>query len=81
MSAEPTGWPARWKSVRVPATVETVLAARIDRLPTEEKRLLQTAAVIGKDVPFILLQAIAEVSDDELHAALSISRRPSCSTR
>ena len=36
----------------MPATVQTVLAARIDRLPAEEKRLLQTAAVIGKDVPF-----------------------------
>ena len=37
--------------VQVPATVQAVLAARIDRLPPEEKRLLQTAAVIGKDVP------------------------------
>src|SRR5262249_46037460 len=39
------------ESIRVPATVQAVLAARIDRLPPEEKRLLQTAAVIGKDVP------------------------------
>ena len=43
----------------MPATVQAVLAARIDRLPPEEKRLLQTAAVIGKDVPFALLRAIA----------------------
>ena len=49
-------------AIRVPATVESVLAARIDRLPPEEKRLLQTAAVIGKDVPFALLQAIAETA-------------------
>src|SRR5262249_37180749 len=34
-------------SLHVPATVQAVLAARIDRLPPEEKRLLQTAAVIG----------------------------------
>ena len=47
-------------TIQVPATVQAVLAARIDRLPLEEKRLLQTAAVIGKDVPFALLQAIAE---------------------
>ena len=33
------------------ATVHAVLAARIDRLPAEEKRLLQTAAVIGTEVP------------------------------
>jgi class 3 adenylate cyclase len=35
----------------VPATVSSVLAARIDRLPPEDKRVLQTASAIGKDVP------------------------------
>ena len=35
----------------MPATVQAVLAARIDRLAPEDKRLLQAAAVIGKDVP------------------------------
>ena len=35
----------------VPATVQAVLAARIDRLPPDDKRLLQMAAVIGMDVP------------------------------
>jgi class 3 adenylate cyclase len=43
--------PVPLASIRVPATIQAVLAARIDRLPAEEKRLLQTAAVIGKDVP------------------------------
>jgi predicted ATPase len=38
-----------------------VLAARIDRLAPEEKGLLQTAAVLGTDVPFTLLRAIADV--------------------
>src|SRR5262249_36113149 len=47
------------------------LAARIDRLPPEEKRLLQSAAVIGKDVPFVLLQAIEDQSDEELRKALT----------
>ena len=56
------------ESIRVPATVQAVLAARIDRLPPEEKRLLQTAAVIGKDVPFALLQRIADTPDAELQA-------------
>jgi class 3 adenylate cyclase len=54
----------------VPATVHAVLAARIDRLALEEKRLLQSAAVIGKDVPFVLLHAIAELSEDELRRDL-----------
>jgi tetratricopeptide (TPR) repeat protein len=57
-------------SLQVPATVQAVLAARIDRLPPEEKRLLQTAAVIGTEVPFALLQAIGELSEEELRRAL-----------
>ena len=51
-------------TIQVPATVQAVLAARIDRLPPEEKRLLQTAAVIGTEVPLPLLQAIAELPED-----------------
>jgi class 3 adenylate cyclase/tetratricopeptide (TPR) repeat protein len=57
-------------SLQVPATVQAVLAARIDRLPPEEKRLLQTAAVIGTEVPFALLQAIVELSEAELRRGL-----------
>jgi class 3 adenylate cyclase/tetratricopeptide (TPR) repeat protein len=53
-------------SIQIPATVQVVLAARIDQLPSEEKRLLQAAAVIGKDVPFALLQAIAELPAEDL---------------
>ena len=58
-------------SLQVPATVQAVLAARIDRLPPEEKRLLQTAAVIGIEVPFPLLQTIADVPEEALHRGLA----------
>jgi tetratricopeptide (TPR) repeat protein len=58
-------------TIQVPATVLAVLAARIDRLPPEEKRLLQTAAVIGTEVPFALLQGIAELPEAELHRSLA----------
>jgi predicted ATPase len=58
-------------SIQVPATVQAVLAARIDRLPPEEKRLLQTAAVIGLEVPLALLQAIAELPEETLHRGLT----------
>jgi class 3 adenylate cyclase/tetratricopeptide (TPR) repeat protein len=58
-------------TIQVPATVQAVLAARIDRLPPEEKRLLQTAAVIGTEIPLPLLQAIAEVPEDTLHRGLA----------
>jgi class 3 adenylate cyclase/tetratricopeptide (TPR) repeat protein len=58
-------------SDQVPATVQAVLGARIDRLPPEDKRLLQCAAVIGKDVPMTLLQAIAELREDWLRQCLA----------
>jgi class 3 adenylate cyclase/predicted ATPase len=58
------------ESTQVPATVQTVLAARIDRLPPDEKRLLQSAAVIGKDVGLVLLQAIADQSEEEISRGL-----------
>jgi class 3 adenylate cyclase/tetratricopeptide (TPR) repeat protein len=57
--------------MQVPATVQAVLAARMDRLSPEDKNLLQTAAVIGTDVPFPLLQAIADIPEARLHASLS----------
>jgi class 3 adenylate cyclase/predicted ATPase len=58
-------------TIQVPATVQAVLAARIDRLPPEEKQLLQAAAVIGIDVPLPLLQAVAEVSEAAVHRGLA----------
>jgi tetratricopeptide (TPR) repeat protein len=58
-------------TIQVPATVQAVLAARIDRLPLEEKALLQTAAVIGTEVPLPLLQAIAELPEDAMHRGLA----------
>jgi len=59
------------EGLQVPATVQAVLAARIDRLPPEDKRLLQTAAVIGTEVPWPLLQAIADEPDEALHRGLA----------
>src|SRR5262249_28317391 len=58
-------------TVQVPATVQAVLAARIDRLPPEEKRLLQTAAVVGTEMHLALLQAITEASEEALHRGLA----------
>ncbi len=57
-------------TIQVPATVQAILAARIDRLSAEDKSLLQTAAVIGKDVPFALLRAVADLPDDALRQGL-----------
>ena len=54
-------------TIQVPATVQAVLAAHIDRLPADDKRLLQTAAVIGTEVPSSLLQAMAELPEAALY--------------
>jgi class 3 adenylate cyclase/tetratricopeptide (TPR) repeat protein len=57
--------------IEVPATVQAILAARIDRLAPDDKRLLQAAAVIGHDVPFTLLQAVAGMPDAQLRHGLA----------
>jgi class 3 adenylate cyclase len=53
------------RSLPLPATAQSVLAARIDRLAPEDKRLLQAAAVVGSDVSLPLLQAIADDADED----------------
>src|SRR5262245_39515866 len=58
-------------TIQMPTTVQAVLAARIDRLPPEEKRLLQTAAVMGMEVPCALLQAVAELPAETLRLGLT----------
>ena len=58
-------------TIQVPATVQAVLAARIDRLPADAKHLLQTAAVIGHEVPLVLLQAVADLAEEALHRSLA----------
>src|SRR5262249_18779236 len=54
----------------VPEMVHAVLAARIDRLPAAAKALLQTAAVIGPEVPVPLVQVLAELPEDALQQGL-----------
>jgi class 3 adenylate cyclase/tetratricopeptide (TPR) repeat protein len=61
----------RVDSLQVPATVQAILAARIDRLEPEDKRLLQAAAVIGSHVPFAVLMAVAAADEDGLRRGLS----------
>jgi tetratricopeptide (TPR) repeat protein len=56
--------------IGVPATVQSVLAARIDRLPEREKQVLQTASVIGKKFSEPILTRVAELGDGGLPTAL-----------
>ena len=58
-------------AVKVPATIQAVLAARIDRLPTEEKELLQTLAVLGREFRLGLVKRVTLQPDDKLDRMLS----------
>jgi len=59
------------QTIQVSASEQAVLAARIDRLPPEDKRLLQLASVIGsRNVPFTLLEAIADLPEETLRSSL-----------
>ena len=54
----------------VPTSVHAVLSSRIDRLPETAKRLLQTAAVIGREFSGPLLEAVTDLSANDYVAAL-----------
>jgi class 3 adenylate cyclase/predicted ATPase len=56
--------------LKIPPTVQGILAARIDRLPADEKDLLQTLAVIGKEFQFSLVREVVKKPDDELNRML-----------
>src|SRR5262245_9331034 len=53
-----------------PSTVQALLAARIDRLRSDEKHLLQCAAVIGNEIPLALLEGVADLDEESLPQAL-----------
>jgi class 3 adenylate cyclase/tetratricopeptide (TPR) repeat protein len=58
-------------TIQIPSTVQAVLASRIDRLSPEQKDLLQTLAVIGKEFPLSLVRGVSGKADDELERLLS----------
>jgi len=58
-------------ALKIPPTVQGILAARIDRLPADAKELLQTLSVIGREFPLSLIGAMVTKSDDELNRLLN----------
>ncbi len=56
--------------LKIPPTVQAILASRIDRLPPDQKDLLQTLAVIGREFPFGLIKSAVAKPDDELNRIL-----------
>jgi len=57
--------------LKIPPTVQAILTARIDRLPPDEKDLLQTLAVLGKEFTLRHLKATVARSDSELERMLA----------
>jgi adenylate cyclase len=58
------------EDLAIPPTVQAVLAARIDRLPEREKAVLQTAAVVGREVPHAVLRRISDLPEAEIAASV-----------
>jgi class 3 adenylate cyclase/tetratricopeptide (TPR) repeat protein len=59
------------KEIQIPETVQSVIAARIDRLSSKRKTLLQMASVIGSDIPLTLLRDVVDLSGLELQKLLA----------
>src|SRR5208283_5347943 len=57
-------------ALKIPPTVQGILAARMDRLPADAKELLQTLAVTGREFPLSLIHAVVAKSDEELNRLL-----------
>jgi adenylate cyclase len=56
--------------IALPERVETLLAARIDRSDEREKRVLQTASVVGREFSRAVLEKVCELDADDLDEAL-----------
>ncbi len=67
-------------ALTLPPTVQGILAARIDRLPPEQKELLQTLAVLGKEFALSLVRAVSGRGDEDLNRLLGALQLPSSST-
>jgi class 3 adenylate cyclase len=50
--------------IRVPDTIQGIIAARMDRLEDNLKRTMQVAAVIGRDFAFRILQSVTGMSEE-----------------
>jgi predicted ATPase len=57
--------------LRLPATVQGILASRIDRLPGEHKHLLESLAVIGRESPLGLIRKLAATAEVRLERMLT----------
>jgi class 3 adenylate cyclase/tetratricopeptide (TPR) repeat protein len=61
---------AQWEALEIPPTVQGVIASRIDRLPKEDKSLLQLASVVGPRVSPELLESVTGMPRAQLQSRL-----------
>jgi class 3 adenylate cyclase/tetratricopeptide (TPR) repeat protein len=59
------------REIRIPETVQSVIAARIDSLSPKRKTLLQIASVIGSEIPLLLLREVVDLAEEELQNLLA----------
>jgi predicted ATPase len=57
--------------LKIPSTVQAILASRIDRLAPPEKDLLQILAIVGREFPLSLIREVSKQSDDDLNRMLN----------
>ena len=55
---------------QVPDTIHGVIRTRLERLPRQERQVLGAAAVIGRDVPLPILEAVAELPPELVRESL-----------
>jgi class 3 adenylate cyclase/predicted ATPase len=60
-----------FSQVRLPPTVQGILAARIDRQPGEHKQLLHTLAVLGRESRLDLIREMVPIAEPQLHGVLA----------
>jgi len=58
--------------IQVPATIQGIIAARLDRLEESLKGIIQTASVIGKEFAFRILQAVETLREDLRSSLLTL---------
>jgi class 3 adenylate cyclase/tetratricopeptide (TPR) repeat protein len=59
-----------WDALEIPPTVQGVIASRIDRLPNEDKALLQLASVVGPRISHRLLATVTGMAAAQLQSRL-----------
>jgi class 3 adenylate cyclase/tetratricopeptide (TPR) repeat protein len=63
------------EAIPLPTTVQAVIGARIDRLDETTKRILQSAAVVGREVPTAVIERVSGLTAADVAEALWRLRR------